>query len=213
MTTERTAEADLLSFTGEQLGASGYTVVFEPPRSALPTALRDLKPDAIAIGRRPFLLIEVTREGGRSAERVHSLRRALLDAPEWQLYLVFDSSVSKALQISMIDDIASMIEKIPLVAADDSRAALLMCWAALEALSRAIAPSNFSRPQTPSRIVEWLATEPYIAAGEAHFLRGMANKRNQFIHGQLSTSVVTADIERFVTILQALLVVAQRQDA
>jgi uncharacterized protein YutE (UPF0331/DUF86 family) len=80
-----------------------------------------------------------------------------------------------------------------------------MCWAHLEAISRAIHPKDFSRPQTPGRIVERLAEHGDIEPNQAEFLRSAAQKRNRFIHGELSTAVDTKEISTFIAILDQLL--------
>ncbi|WP_158813859.1 hypothetical protein [Methylocapsa sp. S129] len=211
MTMQREAEADLLRFAAEELRESGYTVVLEPSPSSLPAMLKDLRPDGIAIGKKPFLFIEVTREGDRDAERIHKLQQAIRGAEDWRLHLILNREVRyAALETPRLEDIRATLGRIRRVADEDIGASLLMCWACLEALSRAIEPRSFARPQAPGRLVERLASAGHIVASEAQFLRSMIQKRNELVHGQLATIVNPEQVEQFIDLLEHLLA-AQRQ--
>jgi hypothetical protein len=212
MATEREAETDLLRFAAAKLKDSGYTVILDPSSSVLPSELRDLRPDGIAIGKKPYLLIEVAREGERSLQRVQGLQRAIRGNQDWRLHLILEGGVDlDELDASRLVEISATFHRIRLVANEDARAALLMCWACLEALARALDPKSFGRPQTPGRIVERFASFAYIGASEAEFLRTMAQKRNKFVHGQLSTPVSQVEIEKFISILENVLEAGKRQ--
>lgn len=205
MAIRRDAEAALLRFASEALKEDGYSVVLDPPPSSLPAELRAIRPDAIALGKKPYLVIEVAREGTESAARVERIQRAIQGDPEWQLHLVFNrGDVSEALAAARISDIRKAIGGIRETARSDTRAALVVCWACLEALSRVIAPKDFGRPQTPSRIVERLAAAGYVVPSDAKFLRQMALKRNAFVHGELAADVAAGDIKRFIGVLEGL---------
>jgi hypothetical protein len=198
-------ERDLLELTAEELEQDGYTVLLDPSSSMLPSQFRDLHPDAIAIGKQPHLLIEVAYGDQRSSDRVQQFQNAIRGNKEWALHLVYSGNKpSGELTALTLLEIVEPIQRIQGVAEKDARAALLMCWATLEALARALLPKAFPRAQTPGRIVERLAGFAYITPSTAVFLRSMALKRNEFIHGQLLTSVHLGEISKFIAILESL---------
>ncbi|MFI5014451.1 MAG: hypothetical protein ACHQAY_19120 [Hyphomicrobiales bacterium] len=206
MSSAKLAETELLEAAARQLAEQGYEVVFEPPVSLVPEALRGLRPDAVAIGRTPKLVIEVAAEGARSAERVAALQRALREEKDWKLYLVFDRTFRPPdLPPASLEQVRSVLGRAEAVAIVDPHAALLMCWAGIEALSRILEPRYFARPQSPGRIVERLASEAKITPTDADFLRAMAQLRNSFAHGDLSRIVTRSEVQRFVALLTDLL--------
>jgi hypothetical protein len=212
MNSTRQVKADLLEAIGRELSEDGYEMIFEPSLSLVPESVRSrsLRPDAIAIGRSPKLLIEVASGRPADAKRIAEIQRLLSAEPGWKLHLIVDRASSNISDLAKIPlaEILPMLSRAVEVATVDSRAALMLCWATLEALVRDQQPGDFSRPQTPSRIVERLATEGAVTATQAKFLRTMAEKRNAFIHGDLRQSVRTEEIKRFVDVLQYLIATA-----
>jgi hypothetical protein len=206
MTLARQTEADILEATARSLEEQGYDVFLEPMASLLPAPLKSLNADGIAIGREPKLVIEVAQEGSRDAQRVAAIQRALKDAPDWKLHLVVGLAPPSS-RPAMVDvnDIANVVDRASRLARTEASAALLMAWAALEALGRAHKPDDFARPQSPGRIVERMASDGLITPSEAEFLRAMAAKRNAFVHGDLMQPIPVADVERFLRLLNALL--------
>jgi uncharacterized protein YutE (UPF0331/DUF86 family) len=151
------------------------------------------------------LVIEVTSEG-RGLDKTERIRQAIKDNPDWQLYVILNrGKSSQPLQNESLEDIERFIKDIPRIAAVDLRAALLSCWAALEAFARHIDPADFARPQTPGRIIEQLASQSYITPSDASFLREEMKKRNDFVHGQLSITVGSSELDRFVEFLHDLI--------
>lgn len=206
MATEREADTDILRLAAANLEASGYTVYLQPASSILPKELGSLRPDAIAIGKKPNLVLELTREGPKYLERVERLQRAISSNKDWQLQLLFTGAKPTeefdTLPLAYIDD---TLEDIVSVAKEDARAALLMCWAYFEALARSLDPKTFAKPQSPGRVVEKLASMGYIGAKDADFLRSMAENRNKFVHGQLLVTVKIDDIQRFIDLIKAVI--------
>lgn len=205
MAIELQADADLLRFAAAKLERDGYTVLLEPSGSLLPVEFKDLRPDGIALGKEPRLLIEIAHGEPGSSERVRRLQDAVRGKKDWGLHLVFGAHTPEGhITTLALKDISDSIRRIEAVAREDSRAALLMCWASLEALARALQPKTFSRAQTPGRITELLAGVAYVPASDAEFLRKMAAKRNELAHGQLLTLVNSAEIARFLEVLESL---------
>jgi hypothetical protein len=206
LTITRQTEADILAATARKLEEEGYDVVVGPSASLLPDALKPFRPDGIAIGKSPNLVIEVANEGPRDAKRVADLQRALKATPDWRLHLVLGGG-SPSLEIAQADErsIAAVLDRASKLIVAEPAAALLLAWAALEALSRSRMPHDFARPQSPGRIVERLASEGIITPSEATLLRSMAMKRNTFIHGDLAQRAATAELESFLSLIQRLM--------
>lgn len=204
MISERQTALDLISLQADQLAAEGYSVFREPPPSSLPSALKDLRPDAIAIGVKPFLFLEVVRPGSKSSERVARIKAAL-EGTDWKLRIILDTTVqSDRPQAASVADISEVLESMRTVLDVEPRAALLLGWAAMEALARNVDADRFAKAQSPGRVVEMLASMGYIVHSEAEELRSLAGLRNQFIHGGLSISIPSARIEAFVEIIESL---------
>lgn len=212
MTASSQTANELLAAASRQLSEQGYDVVREPSRYLLPDQLRHFRPDAIAIGRDPKLVVEIARERPADAERVERLQQALKEMPDWHLHLVLDrASTDPELARVTDNEIASTLDQSLAVAEVDTRAALPMAWAALEALGRQRRPHEFSRAQSPERIVERLAFEGIIIPSDAAFLRSMARSRNAFVHGDLRQAVSLDQVVRFVGLLRELTISAALQ--
>lgn len=206
MTLARHTEFEILEATARALEEQGYDVIREPSPSLLPETLRTMRPDAIAIGRDPKLVVEVAQETARDADRVAKLQQALRLAPEWKLHLVVGFTTAPP-EVAMIDltDISKTLDRASKLAAQESQAALLMAWAALEALARTRMPNDFARPQSPGRIVERMAAEGIVTPSEAAFMRDMAARRNAYIHGGLGEAVNELDVIRFLGIVRGMM--------
>lgn len=202
MSTHQT-EAEILAATVRQLREQGYDVIVEPSPSLLPESLRGWRPDAIALGREPRLIVEVASESTGAAERIAGLQTALKAEPDWKLHLVLNrASGSPAIERVSDAEIDAFLDNALTVIGVDARAALLMTWAAFEALSRARRPTAFVRPQSPGRLIEQWASRGEIGPADAAFLRAMAEQRNRFIHGGLTQVVSEDDVRRFIDLLK-----------
>jgi hypothetical protein len=199
-------EAELLAAAARQLREQGYDVVLEPSNALLPKGWGKVRPDAIAIGRSPKLVIEIAAEGARSAQRIAELQNLLRLEPDWKLHLILNrSSDPQGPPTSSVDEIRAALTRIPAVLAVAPQAALLMCWVCTEALSRLMDPDFFARPQSPGRIVERLASGGRITPTEAEFLRSMASMRNAVVHGDLSRHPALPEVTLFSELLKKLL--------
>lgn len=198
-------ERQLLEATARDLTAKGYDVVLEPSPNLLPAALSKFRPDAIAFGREPKLIVEIATEGTVAAAKVARLQEALAQNPEWKLHLVISRVKRTSLSVMPNELIAPTLDSAKKVAQIDPRAALLLGWSAFEAVSRSRRPSVFSRPQSPGRIIERLAAEGVLTPTDASFLREMAYARNAFIHGDLTQNVDLSQVERFLSTIESLL--------
>ncbi|WP_372421813.1 hypothetical protein [Salinarimonas chemoclinalis] len=205
MTIGSRTQAELLAAAGRRLSAEGYDVIVGPDNSLLPAALRARRPDAIAVGRDPKLVIEIVSERSESASRMAALREALEAAPGWKLHVVLDRTSPASTMPSVADDeIHAVLQSVSQIAGVAPPAAVMLAWSALEALVRRRRPETFARAQSPARIVEHLAAEGIVLPGDAAFLREMAASRNAVAHGDLQTTVNPAAIHRMVALVRDL---------
>lgn len=191
-----------------QLEAEGFEVIARPSRHRLPPFMQSYSPDAIALREDKNLAIEVLRKGGSSEKKLDELRNLLVGHRDWELrvYWISPASVPEPIEPSAPEDIGQAIKTIEHLAGEGRLApALLMSWAALEALGRGLSPETIVRPQTPGRLTEVLAAEGYVTPTEADLLRRVASVRNRLIHGGLSERASVGDIDSFLAILRTLL--------
>jgi len=200
------SETEFLRSLLPSLEAEGYAVVLEPPSKILPPFLQGWQPDAIATGKAKNLVIEVVRSVAARDKKLDQMAALVRQHPDWELRVLTAPGRPDALEPQPIEIIKSAVSEVrQLSETRHFPAALLMCWAALEALGRMIAADSLARPQTPARLVQVLAQEGYITPSEADLLRQLAEKRNAVIHGVLGTPVEISDIDQFACILDKLI--------
>ena len=201
------SEATLLESVLPELEAEGFEVFANPSPPLLPPFMRDHSPDAIALRKDKKLAIEVLHEGAPSNRRLDRLRELFALHKDWELrvYWISPSSTTREIAAASRNVIEQSIKAVEDLVADGRTApALLMAWATLEAIGRAVLPDKLQRPQPPGRLTEVLAAEGYVTPTEADHLRRLAENRSHLIHGGLETSVHEADLQRFVDVLKTL---------
>lgn len=190
-----------------ELEADGFEVITQPARHRLPSFLQSYLPDAIALRADKNLAIEVLRKGTSSDKDLDKLRQLLAGHRDWELrvYWISPSTVPEPVERASTKDIEKAINVVGKLTAENMLApALLMAWATLEGLGRALLPERFPRPQTPGRLVEVLAGEGYVTPSEADLLRQLGKVRNQVVHGGLRARITSKDIRSFAATLKTL---------
>ena len=203
-----TREAAVLENVVPQLEAEGFEVIMHPSRNRLPLFMQSYSPDAIALRQDKNLAIEVLAKGTSSTKNLDKLRDLLVGHKEWELrvYWISPSNTPKPIEPASAKDIQQAIETIERLASESLQApALVMAWATLEALGRALLLDKLVRPQTPGRLVEVLASEGYVTPTEADRLRASIAARNQIVHGGLQAKVGPRDLKSFLSVLKTLL--------
>lgn len=184
----------------------GYRVIRHPLRNQVPEFLGRFQPDALAVGHQPNLVIEVIRKGSPNAEeKVRRLKSLMQGHPEWRLEVIYSGEAESGVLSTSAGSIRELLTSARNLCLQEPRAALLLTWAALEALARRLEPKSASRPQSPGRVVELLAGAGYIAPSEAEAMRAAANLRNRLIHGDLSIHPAAVDVEGLITMAENLL--------
>jgi uncharacterized protein YutE (UPF0331/DUF86 family) len=198
-------EAAVLENIVPQLEAEGFEVITQPTRYRLPPFMQSYSPDAIALREDKNLAIEVLAKGTSSTKNLDELRGLLAGHKDWELrvYWISPSNTPKPIEPASAKDIEQAIKTVEHLTSEGLLApALLMAWAALEGLGRALLLEKIVRPQTPGRLVEVLAGEGYVTPTEADRLRALIATRNQIVHGGLRAKVSPRDLKSFLSVLK-----------
>ena len=175
------------------LRTEGYEVIPDPDPDDLPPFLREWRPDAIAIGKRPSLVVEVFRKGGSGEPRkVHELHSLLADHDDWELRLFYVSSLEPTLHPVAEAVTVEAIRAARNVSGIEPRAAMLFAWSIMEAVARDKIETAGTRALNPSALVNLLAGEGCIDQNQANRMLELAEVRLQMAHGQID-SVATAE--------------------
>src|SRR5690606_18244153 len=128
---ERNALDDYLP----RLGAQGYRVVRRPTKSDLPAFLADYEADAVAIGPKGNIVVEVVTKGSPTAQaKIRRLREMLADHPDWRLEVVSGGQGERQVPIASMSAIDRPVDALNKLT--DPRASILLAWASLEAIAR-----------------------------------------------------------------------------
>lgn len=203
-----TQEAAMLESILPQLEAEGFEVFAEPSAHILPPFLRGYRPDAIAVRSDRKLAIEIVRQGSDAQEKLLKIRALLAGQKGWELRVYWVNPLNGTRKVEGADReaIAGTIHAIESLLRDDNAApALLLAWATLEAIGRALLPDLFVRPQTPARLIEVLASQGHLTPSEADRFRELADVRNKIAHGDLQTGVRVDELRSLVSTLKELL--------
>ncbi len=182
----------------------------------LPPFLGSYIPDAIALRDDKNLVIEIKHRSQRAESTLKDLAKRFEGQNRWEFRVVWvnpseahDGPAPQSREAIMV----RLKEISKLLDSGFVEPAMLTCWATFEAIGRKLMAREFSRPQTPGRLVQVLATEGLITPDEADTLRELAEIRNRFVHGELNVAMTRAQIESFVKILSSLANSIGTQDA
>lgn len=187
----------------------GYTVFVAPSGTVLPAFMQGYHPDAIALKPGANVAIEVS--GGQGAtyrKKIDHLNELFQDRDDWSLSVFYTPATpaGEGVPIVSSDLIKAYVEKArELSRMGENEAALLVLWAAFEATARLLSRSDFSKPQSPGRIVQVLSERGTLTVVDEGSLRGLVNKRNAMIHGDLGQRVGADEILGFANIIDRLL--------
>ena len=197
------AEAIALDRLEPQLTAEGYRVIRQPAAGHLPDFLAGRRPDAIAVGRKPSLVIEVfQKESSMALKTVRELRSLLKGHEDWDLKVYYFSSMEPVLE--RVSDAAACdaVAAARSVVETEPRAALLFAWSILEAAARASADTASSRPLDPNALTNLLVGEGYVDQDTGAELFRLAKVRSQVAHGQIDIAPETEDVRFLLAVAQ-----------
>ena len=206
MSASETTERYVLESLVPRYVAEGFDVFVHPSPSILPPFMQNDRPDAIAISPNRKITIELVRPSRSTDTKTKRLQQAIAQHQDWELRLFHAvPHTAEAIEVASRSSIARAIDRVvELKAAGQNGPALIMAWATLEAIARALLPEKFERPQIPGRLVEVLAHEGYITPQEADTLRPAISLRNEVVHGGLDSAVEAKLLDAFVDVLRTL---------
>ncbi len=202
-----TAESVVLERLMPDLKSQGYDVFVHPGRQMVPAFLETYTPDIIALRKDKNLVIEIKHRNGRSENSLRELTKRFEGQSDWEFRVVWvnPSETQDRLAPQSDEAIAKRIAEISgLLKVGFVDSAMLLAWATFEAIGRKMMTKELSRPQTPGRLIQVLAKEGHITPDESDLLRKLADTRNRFIHGELTTAADRSDVESFIGILSSL---------
>lgn len=208
-------EREALETLELRLKSEGYRVITSPEPRDLPSFLGNLRPDAVALGGPPNLLIEVLANVGPAKSKVHAekierLRRYLEGRPDWRLEVIYARGAASAVDVAPVDQIVSRIAEVRKIAAIEPAGALLLGWSLLEAAARRLAPTRAQGVFAPGAVIEMLVGEGYLTQDQGATLRKYANRRNEIAHGHLGGPAPDpADVGELLEIVGSLLSVSE----
>lgn len=185
----------------------GFNVFIEPSASVLPAFLKGVRPDLVALKENQNVLVEITRGDPRSLRRYSRLKERLSGRDDWTFRLVVlrNTKAEPALEKMSAERIEFALSQFEELADRDFQLpALFLGWTIFEAIARSIDPIDFSKPQSPKRLVQQLATLGLIEDKEVKFLSELIVKRNSFAHGSYNVFTNRRELKQFREILEKL---------
>jgi hypothetical protein len=196
-----TAERDAIERMEPRWRRLGYTVVRDPGPDQLPAFLQGFQLDAIATGAHPNLAIEVKRSRAANVEAQLRPLRALLEGREdWRLEVIYSAPEETQPEPQSREEIRSTLDAARSLSAIDSRAGLLLAWAALEAAARDLEPELADRSLSTASLIDLLVSTGHVLQEEGANLRRAAQTRNAVAHGQLDLEPDRGDLDLLMDI-------------
>lgn len=202
----------LLDSLAKDAERRGWTFLVAPQKSALPEFLGDYRPDAIVLNSEGGVIIEITnRRDIAQKGRLAEVAKIVSGQRGWS-FRVFYANPSDQPRASFLSPtseevITGINEARALDAMGQERAALVMAWAALEAVARLVmsqADIDSAKPISPIQAVQTLAQEGYLSDEDAAQLRDLARIRNEVVHGGLSVRVSREEVGRLIENLESI---------
>lgn len=190
-----------------ELQEEGYNVIERPAKRLLPKFLGDYTPDIIALRSDRNLAIEVKSRSDSEPETLGTVSKLFEGQTDWEFRVFLVPSVGNpdALQIQSKQTIVEFIAQCRSLASDGKNAAaFLLSWAIFEAFGRNLLEEKLAKPQTPARVIEFLARDGIVTPQEAKDLRKLAGLRNRLVHGELDAAISSDQIKTMIDMLGTL---------
>lgn len=197
----------------------GFDVVVEPGQSQLPEFMRGLKysPDIIARSVKENLIIEVkTNETTREIKAWAPVADSIRDHEGWDFVLVMTNPRNRDMsgqRMTRPDEgrAYEFLAKTNRILAVDtnaefSEAALLLGWAATEAMLRYALAEIYDKQDKTNTLSLIRDSVMYgvVSSGHASELEELAKVRNTIAHGLADYSIDQNDVRRLLRIAQAI---------
>lgn len=186
--------------------SQGYRLIRDPTRGQLPDFLGSYRPDAIAVGKEPGLIIEVINPRGRSTKtKVSQIRELIAGNPNWKLEVVYSPTDSVAIGAASRTSIEEALAQAEALADTEPRAGLLLAWAGLEAIGRMLHPALADYSMSTGSLVDLLVSQGNLAMETQRDLRRLGEVRNKIAHGQLDLDPSQQDIRGLLKLARSML--------
>lgn len=211
-------EKRVLRLIANRYRKKGYSFYERPSRDLLPDFMNEFQPDAVALGEPKNIAIEI-KSGVRGANdpQWKAISRLFEGRTDWELHVVLADETETdelAVQVSSLAVIDREVhEAAELAAKGHHRAAFVLAWAALEAISAADATaapdgergSAVTSTRTARELIALLEGSGRISFEQAVDLRTLIPLRNAVFHGDFSREVGKADADTVLGIAQSAL--------
>lgn len=194
----------------------GYAFFERPARNLLPPFMKGYVPDAIALGPKKNIAIEMVLRGRDEADEngLPSISQRFDGQQDWQLVAIYAAEQELdefTPELATDDVIARQIdEAVSLSVAGHERAAFLLAWATLEAIAvsarSALGESRSTR--RPRQVLDTLESLGKLSFEQTTKLRELVNVRNAVVHGDYGRQVQKSDVDEVISASRAALVAA-----
>lgn len=198
MTYQQT-ESRVLALLRDQYSAEGYSFIEHPDEAQLPGFMQGYRPDALALGKDKSIAIEVKVRREVNAEKnLQRISDRFKGQASWEFRVVYGSEVDdEPISPPTLEQIEARISEAETLLADNhSSAALVLAWAAIEAIARMLSPEFPSRgSRTMRQAVELLEHLGRLRFDEAQALRKLLPLRAKVVHGDFGAHVTATEVE------------------
>ncbi|WP_137132493.1 hypothetical protein [Rhizobium sp. FY34] len=185
--------------------AQGYRVVREPGLEDIPDFLGKYRPDALAVGKQPGLVVEVINPLNPSNNtKIKQLQSLFAGRPDWTLEVLYLASDQTSITPTPNSEIRQTLDTVGQLAEIDPRAGLMLAWASLEAIGRALDPGSAGKTISARALIDLLVSQGYIKQHDGGSLRKFADMRNKLTHGQLELMPTLDDVRELVTLAKSI---------
>jgi uncharacterized protein YutE (UPF0331/DUF86 family) len=190
------------------LQAEGYDVIREPSRRMLPAFLGEYLPDLIALKTDSKLAIEVKSGEKSESANLESIAKLFKGHDDWEFRVIWLPMGEKtpSPRIQGKETILAAFDQCKKLRKQGHHApSMLLAWATLEAIGRNLMARELLRPQTPGRVIDFMARNGIATPKEADRLRALAKIRNSIVHGELDAAVTDQQTTEMLDILGSII--------
>lgn len=192
----------------------GYKVIVEPRGKDVPSFIKNYQPDIIALSEAENVVIEVkTRSDFSTIESLRDVADVINSKDNWRFELIVTRSKQldqpqpeKAnLDLLQIKDILKASKE--LMNRKLFSPAFIICWAALESLSRQLLLEDKKtlHNKTPIVLIKTLFSFGYLTRTDYEILDKLFTIRNQVVHGYQATGLDKGSVAKLLRITEKLL--------
>jgi hypothetical protein len=191
----------------------GYEVLVGPEDDKLPSFLKSMRPDLVALGPDENVVVEVKSWGSLSkSKELERIADAINKQAGWRLELVVTNPRGPLLlsDEAELPDLGVQAERIELarelVAGGSLEAALLVAWAALEGVLRTYSDLEGIRMdrKSTSYVIRKLYSEGLLDRDIKETLNNGVRIRNAIVHGMREKSLKHASVQRIISVADSL---------